>query len=155
MAKQASNARADESAEGRIAVAFEDLSQRSTRPRKIIEEKLKDLARNGRSFTADDLWREVRTESSGIGRATVFRSIEQLVGMELVARIDFPDGKHRYFVCGDSNHHHHLACTCCHRIVKFEYCLPPDVISAIGKQEHFAIEHHSLTLFGLCEACKK
>ncbi len=152
--KRSTSSSENGSAEGRIAVAFEDLSQRSTRPRKIIAEKLKGMARSGRSFTADDLWKEVRAESAGIGRATVFRSIEQLVGMELVARIDFPDGKHRYFVCGDSNHHHHLACTRCHRIVKFEYCLPPEVISAIGKQEHFAIEAHSLTLFGICEACK-
>lgn len=143
------------SAEGKIAVAFKDLSRRSTRPRQVLAEKLTVLARDGRSFTADDLWQEARSEDAKIGRATVFRSIEQLVGRELLARIDFPDGKRRYFVCGESYHHHHLACTQCHRITKFDYCLPPEVISAIGTQERFSIEDHSLTLFGRCESCRR
>ena len=139
--------------EGKIEGAFSDLAQRSTRPRTIIEEKLKDLARGRKSFTADDLLQEVRGVNPRIGRATVFRSIEQLLSVELLGRIDFPDGRHRYFVCGDQNHHHHLVCTSCHRVTKFKYCLPGDVISEIGKREHFTIEDHTLTLFGLCDGC--
>lgn len=141
--------------DGKISGAFKDLSRRNTKPREIIEEKLKDLAREGKSFTAEDLLAEARSANAHIGRATVFRSIDQLVEMELLGRIDFPDGKHRYFVCGESSHHHHLVCTKCHRVTKFDYCLPAEVISSIGDQEHFAIEGHSLTLFGRCKSCAR
>jgi Fur family transcriptional regulator, ferric uptake regulator len=138
---------------GKITVAFKDLSRRSSRPRRIIAQSLEKFARAGKSFTAEDLLAEARCGNSGIGRATVFRSIERLVGKKLLGRIDFPDGKRRYFVCGDSDHHHHLVCTRCHRVAKFEHCLRPEIMSAIGKREHFSIEDHSLTLFGRCKAC--
>lgn len=141
--------------DGKISGAFKDLSRRNTKPREVIEEKLKDLAREGKCFTAEDLLNEARSEDAGIGRATIFRSIEQLVELELLGRIDFPDGKHRYFVCGESAHHHHLVCTQCHRVTKFDYCLPAEVISTIGDQEHFEIEGHSLTLFGRCKSCAR
>ncbi len=154
MAKRVEPRGEDSFEAGRISTAFESLSQRNTKPRKVIAEKLKELAEERKSFTGDDLWREVRRKGSRIGRATVFRSIEQLVAMEVLDRIDFSDGSHRFFVCGDRRHHHHLACIHCHRVVEFEYCLPGAVITSIGRQERFSIEDHALTLFGRCEDCK-
>ena len=138
---------------GKFTDAFKGLSQRNSRPRQSIAERLEKFARSGKCFTAEELLEAARKGSPGIGRATVFRSIERLAGMKLLGRIDFPDGKRRYFVCGDSHHHHHLVCTRCHRVTKFEHCLRPQVMATIGKREHFAIEEHSLTLFGCCRAC--
>lgn len=137
----------------KVAIAFKDLSVRNSRPRKILAESLAKFARAGRSFTAEDLLEEARRRGSGIGRATVFRSIDRLAGMKLLGRIDFPDGKRRYFVCGDTHHHHHLVCLKCHRVSTFDHCLPPRVMSAIGKRERFTIDEHSLTIFGRCQAC--
>jgi Fe2+ or Zn2+ uptake regulation protein len=137
----------------KIHAAFDEVSQRHTRPRQLIADRLVELAASGSDFTIDDLWQEIRDSEPRLGRATVYRSVEKLVRMGLLDRIEFADGTHHYRVCGD-NHHHHLTCTQCHRVVEVDVCLPLDQLKAISKKTKFAIEGHSLTLFGRCESCR-
>jgi Fur family transcriptional regulator, ferric uptake regulator len=137
----------------KIYAAFDEASQRNTRPRRLIAERLVELAESGADFTIDDLWQELREGEPRLGRATVYRSVEMLVNAGLLDRIEFADGTHHYRVCGD-NHHHHLTCTHCHRVVEVDICLPVDQFTAIGNRTNFDIEGHSLTLFGRCEDCR-
>src|SRR5712692_4808882 len=137
----------------KIYAAFDEVSQRNTRPRRLIAERLIELADKGEDFTTDDLWQELRQVEPKIGRATVFRSVEKLVDMGLLDRIEFADGTHHYRVCGGT-HHHHLTCTQCHRVVEIEMCLPTDQFATLGKQTDFAIEGHTLTIFGRCATCR-
>lgn len=136
----------------KIYAAFDEVSQRNTRPRRLIADHLVELAAKGEDFTTDDLWQELREVEPKMGRATVFRAVEKLVDLGLLDRIEFADGTHHYRVCGGT-HHHHLTCTHCHRVVEIDICLPQEQLAAIGKQTHFAIEGHALTLFGRCEDC--
>ncbi len=138
---------------GKIYSAFDELSQRSTRPRKLIAERLVELANSGEDFTTDDLWQELRESEPHIGRATVFRSVEKLVDKGLLDRIEFADGTHHYRVCGGT-HHHHLTCTQCHRVVEVDLCLPNEQLNALGDQNNFSIEGHSLSIFGRCGNCQ-
>ena len=138
---------------GKIYAAFDELSQRSTRPRKLIAERLVELADNGEDFTTDDLWQELRQSEPRIGRATVFRSVEKLVDKGLLDRIEFADGTHHYRVCG-SAHHHHLTCTQCHRVIEVDLCLPNEQLKALGAKNNFSIEGHSLSIFGRCDTCQ-
>jgi Fur family ferric uptake transcriptional regulator len=137
-----------------IYAAFDEVSQRNTRPRKLIADRLIELARSGADFTVEDLWQELRQAEPRIGRATVYRAVEKLVTRGLLARIEFADGTHHYRVCGCSEHHHHLTCTQCHRVVDIDICLPADQFATIGNQMDFVIEGHSLTLFGRCKNCR-
>jgi len=139
--------------EDKIRTAFDEVSQRHTRPRKLIADRLVELAISGENFTIDELWQEMRASDPRLGRATVYRSVEKLVAMGLLDRVDFADGTHLYRVCGE-NHHHHLTCTQCHMVVEVDVCLPKDQLKAIGHKTHFEIEGHSLTLFGRCESCR-
>ncbi len=138
---------------GKIYAAFDELSQRSTRPRKLIAERLVELADNGEDFTTDDLWQELRQSEPRIGRATVFRSVEKLVDKGLLDRIEFADGTHHYRVCGGT-HHHHLTCTQCHRVIEVNLCLPNEQLNALGDLNNFSIEGHSLSIFGRCKTCQ-
>jgi len=137
----------------KIRAAFDEVSQRRTRPRRLIADRLVELAASGTNFTIDDLWQEIREIEPRLGRATVYRSVEKLVNMGLLDRVEFADGTHHYRVCGDG-HHHHLTCTQCHRVVEVDICLPTDQFRAIGDKTHFDIEGHSLSLFGRCESCR-
>jgi Fe2+ or Zn2+ uptake regulation protein len=138
----------------KVYAAFHELSQRNTRQRRLIAERLIALAQSGGDFTTDDLWQELRLLDTHIGRATVFRSVEKLVDVGLLNRIEFADGTHHYRVCDANHHHHHLTCTQCHRVVEVDLCLPTEQLAEIGDQTDFAIEGHSLTLFGRCPDCR-
>ncbi len=137
----------------KIYLAFHELSQRNTRQRRLIAQHLVEFARKGADFTTDDLWQTLRQDDAHIGRATVFRSVEKLVEMGLLERIEFADGSHHYRICS-GGHHHHLTCTQCHKVVDIDLCLPMEQLTAVGDQNDFAIEGHSLTLFGRCSACR-
>jgi len=139
--------------EKRIAAAFNELSERTTQPRQIIARSLIRLGKSGAAFSAEDLLRRLHQSNPRIGRATVYRSIEKLVRMKVLDRIDFNDGTHCFRLCGSDTHHHHLACTKCHRVVDLDVCLDEQKIAAIGERESFSIEDHAITLFGLCKAC--
>lgn len=138
----------------KIYAAFDEVSQRNTRPRRLIAERLIEFASSGTDFTTDELWQELRTIEPRLGRATVFRSVEKLVNMGVLDRVEFADGTHHYRVCGET-HHHHLTCTRCRRVVEVDVCLPIDQFEAISHQTDFAIEGHTLTLFGRCKECQK
>src|SRR5690348_10235278 len=129
------------------------MSQRATRPRRLIEERLIELADSGVDFTIDDLWQMLRQGEPRLGRATVYRAVEMLFGLGLLDRIEFADGTHHYRVCG-GGHHHHLTCVQCHRVVEVDICLPAEQLSAVSNETDFAIEGHSLTLFGRCSSCR-
>src|SRR5437763_12887133 len=103
-----------------IYAAFDEMSRRSTRPRKLIAERLIELASSGADFTVEDLWQELRQAEPRIGRATVYRAVETLAQKGLLVRIEFADGTHHYRVCGGSYHHHHLTCTQCRRVVDID-----------------------------------
>jgi len=140
--------------EKRITAAFKEFSERSTRSRQVIARNLIGLGRSGAAFSAEDLIKRLHRSNPQIGRATVYRSIEKLLRMKVLDRIDFSDGTHYFRLCGSESHHHHLACTKCHRIVDLDFCLDEDRIAAIGRQQSFSIEDHAITLFGLCQDCR-
>jgi len=138
--------------ERRIEEAFGELTRPNTEPRRIVAEKLGELARSGRAFSTEDLWQELRADHGRIGRATVFRSVEQLVEKGVLDRVELSDGSRKYRVCGGS-HHHHLVCTSCDRIVDFKECLPESTLRRIGLQYDFVVKSHELTVYGTCREC--
>ena len=139
--------------EKRITEAFR--GERRTEPRRIIARNLISLGQAGSAFSAEDLLRRLRRTAPRIGRATVYRSIEKLVRMKVLDRIEFADGTHSFRLCSNERHHHHLACTKCHRVVELDFCLESGQIAAIGRQQSFEIDDHSITLFGLCKDCRR
>lgn len=137
----------------KITAAFRQFSERSTQPRQVIARSLIRLGKSGAVFSAENLIKKLHKSNPGIGRATVYRSIEKLVRMKVLERIDFADGTHFFRLCATDGHHHHLACTNCHRVLDLDFCLERNQIETIERQEGFTIQDHAITLFGLCKEC--
>jgi len=127
---------------------------RQTRARSWIVQRLTELASSGETFSVEGLWHDLQEIDPHLGRATVFRAVETLVKMGLLNRIDFADGSHSYRACGDQ-HHHHLICKKCHRVVDVEVCIPEQQVIEIGVENDFEIDGHSLAFFGVCADCRK
>jgi len=138
----------------RIFTIFDSEGLRSTRPRRLIAEHLAALAASGAVFTLEDFWHDLQQLDPHVGRATVYRAVELLTEHGVLDRVEFPDGTHRYRVCGNS-HHHHLTCTRCHQVVEVVACLSGEQLAAIASQNDFALEGHSLELFGRCANCRE
>ena len=82
-----------------------------TNQRLLVLEVLAD--NRHRHLTAEDIYELVREDYPEIGLATIYRTVQLLLEMQLVDRINLDDGFVRYEI-GDSrsgeirHHHHHL-----------------------------------------------
>ena len=109
-------------------------------------------ARSGH-FSADELLVESRARHLGIGRATVFRSLDVLAELGVVEQIDLPSGGHAFVAC-TAAHHHHLVCERCGRSTDISATGLSAILREIGTRSGYEIESHRLEVFGICPACQ-
>lgn len=124
-----------------------DAGYRRTEPRRAVVRAI--LGHPG-SFTAEELADGLRLE--GVGRATVFRTIDMLADLGMLHRIH-AGGCHGYTVC-PRGHHHHLTCSVCGRVQSVAGCGLDDQLSRLASTAGFAIEDHHLELTGRCAGCR-
>ena len=123
---------------------------RLTEPRRALADLI--AGRNGH-FTADDLIAASKRRRLGVGRATVFRSLDILAGLGIVERLDLPSGEHAFVTC-EPAHHHHIVCSGCGRSTDIEDSGLASLLDDVGRRSGFHIESHRLVLFGVCPACQ-
>ncbi len=134
-----------------LVAALDEAGYRLTEPRRAVAGLI--AAREGH-FTAADLVADARRRRLGIGRATIFRTLDAFADLRLVERIDLPDGEHAYVGC-DPVHHHHAICTRCGRSQDIEDLGLGAVIAEVGDRLSFSVTSHRLELFGVCAACRE
>jgi Fur family transcriptional regulator, ferric uptake regulator len=89
-----------------------------------------------------------------VGRATVYRALEQLEGLGLIQRVDVRgDAAGFERVDPGGNHHHHIVCEQCGRVVAFEDDRLELAIQALAKRPDFNVSSHEVTLRGECANC--
>jgi Fur family ferric uptake transcriptional regulator len=112
------------------------------------------LARHDCAVTALDLDDELRRREPPVGRASVYRALEQLEQLGLVRRLEVCRGTAGYErIEPDGHHHHHAICRACGRMVPFE---DPTLERAIGKlceDMDFEVSEHDVVLRGTCDRC--
>ena len=133
-----------------LVQALDRGGHRLTGPRRAVAELV--AARDGH-FTAADLVADARRRHPGIGRATIFRTLDLFATLGLVERVDLPGGDHAYVAC-DPVHHHHAICTGCGRSLDVDDFGLTRVLSEIGRRSGFRVVDHRLEIFGLCAACQ-
>ena len=97
---------------------------------------------------------ELDQQLDGVGRATVYRAIEQLEDLGLIQRIDIGGESAAYEkVDPKGHHHHHLVCNVCGKVIPFEDDDLESAIHSISARDGFRIESHDITLRGTCRNC--
>lgn len=130
--------------------ALDRSDYRTTEPRRQVARLVADQPGH---FSAADLVRTARERQLGIGRATIFRTLDVLAELDLVERIDLPSGEHAYVAC-EPRHHHHVVCSRCGRTADIDDAGLRSVVREVGRQTGFRIDDHRLELFGLCPECR-
>lgn len=89
-----------------------------------------------------------------VGRATVYRTLEQLEQLDLVHRVDVGGESVAYERNDPSEHHHHIVCVRCGRLTPFEDGRLEQAIHAAGEEAKFEIVSHDVLLRGVCPRCQ-
>jgi Fur family transcriptional regulator, ferric uptake regulator len=98
---------------------------------------------------------EIDRRLESVGRASVYRALDQLEELGLVQRLDVGGNASGYEKVGPAgDHHHHLLCERCGKIVPFEDPKLERVVTAIASGAEFRLSGHDVTLRGTCERCR-
>ena len=132
-----------------IISALDHAGYRLTEPRRSLAAVIADQPGH---FTAAELVAAARGRRLGVGRATVFRTLEVLEELGAVERLDLPNGEHAYVGC-EPAHHHHVVCSRCGRTSEIDDAGLRSVVRDVAQQTGYRVDEHRLELFGLCPAC--
>jgi Fur family ferric uptake transcriptional regulator len=113
------------------------------------------LAGHDCAVTALDLDDELRRRHPPVGRASVYRALEQLEQLGLVQRIEVCRGTAGFErVDPTGHHHHHAICRDCGRMVPFEDSKLERALEQVaGAMPGFDVAEHDVVLRGRCSHC--
>ncbi len=117
---------------------------RATRTRRTV---LEAIAGKEDHFTAEELAKEL----SGVGRATVYRTLAHLVDEGTVCRVPVESGT--VYRLGPQTHHHHLICQVCGQVQDIAGCGVDEFVADIGAKWGFQVTGHRLEIYGRCRRC--
>ena len=124
---------------------------RSTEQRRVVTEAFFESEGH---LSIEDLLEKVRSLESRIGYATVYRTLKLLKEGGLAYERHFGDGVSRYEVAWEDEHHDHLICIECNKIVEFEDDSIEELQDDLAKKHGFRLTRHKHELYGICSDCQ-
>ena len=118
-----------------------------TLPRMKILEILEGSGQ--RHMSAEDIYKMMLESSEEIGLATIYRVLTQFEAAGLVVRHHFESGQ-AVFEINEGEHHDHLVCVKCGKVVEFMDETIERRQKEIAKQNGFMLTDHNMILYGEC-----
>ena len=121
------------------------------------------FAREGCALTVQEIderlrgWLQRGVAERPVGIASVYRGVEVLQDLRLIARVDVGDGVARYERAPaeqSDHHHHHFVCGECGLLVPFDDAALEQAIDALENRFGFQAEEHEVVLRGTCLDCR-
>jgi Fur family ferric uptake transcriptional regulator len=107
------------------------------------------------ALTALEIEERLRGEGRAVGRASVYRALEQLADLHLVQRLEVGQGTALYErVQPGGDHHHHMVCDRCGAVVPFEDGELERSIERLCSRVSFDVAEHDVVLHGACADCR-
>jgi Fur family ferric uptake transcriptional regulator len=105
-------------------------------------------------FDVDELYLQLRRQNDKISKATVYRTIPLLLESGLIQEAYFEDGHVHYEHIYGHEHHCHLRCLDCGKVVEFTEKAVTGVEEKVGDRFDFLVTGHRLEVQGYCVKCK-
>ena len=140
----------------RALARFEELlverGLRLTAARRAIVEVV--LARAGH-FAIEDLVADLRSRGLPASKATVYRSLPLLTEAGILSSAVLTRDEHTYERAVGREHHDHLVCRRCGKVVEFEYEAIEVLQREVAARYGFTLEGHVHQLIGRCADCRE
>ena len=106
-------------------------------------------------LSSEDLYRLVKQEDPSIGQTTVYRTLKLLAEAGLAREVRFGDGVTHYEHNYKHQHHDHMICSECGRIIEFFSAELEAIQDAMAAKHRFAVTQHLLRIIGVCAECRR
>ncbi len=105
-------------------------------------------------LSSEDLYRLVQKEDETVGHTTVYRTLKLLTEAGLAREVRFGDGKTYYEHHYNHEHHDHMICTECGKVIEFFSPELEAMQDSIAEKFGFKLTHHNLRILGVCADCQ-
>jgi Fur family ferric uptake transcriptional regulator len=123
---------------------------------RVTQERLRlfdEIFAQHKHIDAEELLATMKGRGLKISRATVYRNLDLLVDCGLVRKQRLGRDRFLYEHVHGGQHHDHLVCTECGRVVEF---VSPGIVALQGeicRAHGFQPSRHTLQISGLCNQC--
>lgn len=124
---------------------------RSTGQRDLI---LDIFLKTEEHLTSEDLYWLVQKEDPSVGHTTVYRTLKLLTDAGLAREVRFGDNKTYYEHHYNHEHHDHMICTECGKVIEFFSQDIESLQDEMADKFGFRPTHHSLRMWGVCSECQ-
>jgi Fur family ferric uptake transcriptional regulator len=107
-----------------------------------------------RHITVEDLYGILQKSSPDIGYATVHRNLKLMCECGLAEEMKIGGQKARYEQKHGHEHHDHLICTKCGRLIEVKDERIERLQDELAKTNGFIPRRHKLEIYGLCRTCR-
>jgi Fur family ferric uptake transcriptional regulator len=111
--------------------------------------------RTERHLSNEDLYRLVQEEDASVGQTTVYRTLKLLTEAGLAREVRFGDGRTHYEHNYKHEHHDHMICSECGKIIEFYSAELEALQDAMAAKHRFEISQHLLRIIGVCAECRR
>ena len=101
----------------------------------------------------DQILAEGKKICAKLSRATVYRTMDLLVSLNLMRPLYLNDPTQRFISAMGG--HHHLICTDCATTIEFDHCTLTQLAQDLSAAYGFQIRNHLLEFQGLCAQCSQ
>lgn len=137
--------------EKKVVAALRQHGCKLTPQRRVV---LKVLANSQDHLTPAAVYERVHQEHPGIGLVTVYRTLGILTELGLICEVHAGGSCRSYLVRRPSEHHHHLICSECGKVVDFTDCELGELEQRLSTETGFQIGSHLLEFLGHCRDCQ-
>src|SRR3954470_3524246 len=116
---------------------------------------LEVFLRTEKHLSSEDLYQLVKKEDPTIGQTTVYRTLKLLTEAGLAREVRFGDGRTHYEHNYKHQHHDHMICSECGKIIEFFSAELEALQDQMAAKYKFEPTQHSLRIFGLCVDCRR
>ncbi len=138
-----------------IQLFTEFLNRKNLKSTQQREEILKCFLRTERHLSAEDLYDIIKNKNLRIGQSTVFRTLKLLCESGIAKEVDIGDKKIRYEHKYGHEHHDHLVCLECGRLIEVLEPKIEELQEILCKKFKFFPQKHKMEIFGICQRCRK
>jgi Fur family transcriptional regulator, ferric uptake regulator len=104
------------------------------------------------ALTAHEIEDALRAAGRRVGRASIYRVLDELERLGLASRVELGLGIARYEAV--ARHHHHVVCDTCGDVAPFTDDELERVIGRVAGRMPFDMSAHDVTLHGACANCR-
>lgn len=114
---------------------------------------------NSEHLGAEEVYRYLISKRINVSKATVYRTIDLLVELGFLRRLQFDEGVYRYELVDKESKHSHFICNSCGKIYELKGELSPESVMKeyvkILTNAGYTVEEFDVKFRGICPKCSK